>query len=229
MKKVAPWPAACHNKAGLNMATQRESLGSGVLTAAPEAWPIPQEVAGVGLRPYANDLPYPAEDFMRLHMGWKIFIATGLFAGALGLAVRSKHTATRVVPEARELGSFVATPPSVPVVFTSRTEFTSFRAAADEGEGFTYPGMIPWAAREGRLRLLENQQTVPRRRAMRSGPGLAYTKAGPGLNRRTSEILNGRFSSVFRPLPSLPVPCGASGKSSIPSRCPRGNRRQCTP
>ena len=31
------------------MATRRVFLGSDVLTAAPEAWPIPQEVAGVKL------------------------------------------------------------------------------------------------------------------------------------------------------------------------------------
>ena len=31
------------------MATQREFLGGNVLMAAPEAWPIPQEVAGVKL------------------------------------------------------------------------------------------------------------------------------------------------------------------------------------
>jgi hypothetical protein len=31
------------------MATRREFLGSDVLTAAPEAWPIPHDVAGVKL------------------------------------------------------------------------------------------------------------------------------------------------------------------------------------
>ncbi|HEX4606746.1 MAG TPA: hypothetical protein VH092_00940, partial [Urbifossiella sp.] len=61
----------------------------------------------------------------------------------------------RAVPEARELRSFVHSHPRVPVVFTSRTEPASFQAAAPEGEGFTYPGTIPWAAAEGRLRLLD--------------------------------------------------------------------------
>src|SRR5205807_1852715 len=33
-------------------------------------------------------------------------------------------------------------------------------AAAPEGEGFTYPGTIPWAAKEGRLRLLQTDGKV---------------------------------------------------------------------
>src|SRR5262249_31981411 len=50
--------------------------------------------------------------------------------------------------------------PSVPIVFTSRTEPTSFLAAAREAEGFTYPGTISWAALEGRLRLLNTDKKV---------------------------------------------------------------------
>src|SRR5205823_6219052 len=48
------------------------------------------------------------------------------------------------VPEAHDLRAFVKSHPPVPVVFTSRTEPIAFEAAAPEGEGFTYPGTIPW-------------------------------------------------------------------------------------
>jgi hypothetical protein len=64
------------------------------------------------------------------------------------------------VPEAKELRAFVRANPPVPVVFTSRTEPASFVAEAPEAEGFTYPGTIPWAAREGRLRLLNTNGKV---------------------------------------------------------------------
>src|SRR5262245_14600303 len=53
------------------------------------------------------------------------------------------------------LREFVYSRPPVPIVFTSRTEPASLFAAADEGEGFAYPGRGLWQAREGRLRLLK--------------------------------------------------------------------------
>ena len=61
----------------------------------------------------------------------------------------------KAVSEARDLRGHVRSRPPVPVVFTSRSGPASFEAAAPEGEGFNYPGAIPWAAHEGRLRLLE--------------------------------------------------------------------------
>lgn len=64
------------------------------------------------------------------------------------------------VDEAQELRAFVRANPPVPVVFTSRTDPQSFEAAAPEAEGFTYPGTIPWAAAEGRLRLLARNGRV---------------------------------------------------------------------
>ncbi|MBN9121570.1 MAG: hypothetical protein J0I06_20885, partial [Planctomycetes bacterium] len=64
------------------------------------------------------------------------------------------------VPEAKDLRPFVRASPPVPVVFTSRTEPRSFEAAAPEADGFTYPGTIPWAATEGRLRLLARDGRV---------------------------------------------------------------------
>ena len=45
------------------MATRREFMGSGVLTVAPEAWPIPREVAGVKLP--ESKLARDATDFTR--------------------------------------------------------------------------------------------------------------------------------------------------------------------
>jgi hypothetical protein len=59
------------------------------------------------------------------------------------------------VSEAPDLQAYVHSKPKVPIVFTSRTEPASFVAPAPEAEGFTYPGTIPWAAAEGRLRLLD--------------------------------------------------------------------------
>ncbi len=50
--------------------------------------------------------------------------------------------------------------PSHPIVFTSRTNASSFEAPAPEGEGFTFPGNIPWTAKEGRLRLLDTSGNV---------------------------------------------------------------------
>src|SRR4051812_30475378 len=64
------------------------------------------------------------------------------------------------VREADDLRPFVQSRPSVPVVFTSRSEPASFEAPAPAGEGFTYPGTIPWAASEGRLRLLDTDGKV---------------------------------------------------------------------
>lgn len=59
-----------------------------------------------------------------------------------------------------ELQSFVHGKPPVPVVFTSRSDASALQAAAPEAEGFRYPGTIPWAAREGRLRLLDTSGQV---------------------------------------------------------------------
>jgi hypothetical protein len=81
-----------------------------------------------------------------------VFAIAGL--GAIGWFVY-RACFSFAVPEAAELRHFVRNRPPVPVVFTSRTEPASFTAAAPEANGFHYPGTIPWAAREGRLRLLD--------------------------------------------------------------------------
>ncbi|QDU18543.1 TolB family protein [Urbifossiella limnaea] len=74
---------------------------------------------------------------------------------AVGGGVAAYLAFGRGVWEARDLRPHVRSNPPVPVVFTSRSDASSFQAAAPEGEGFTYPGTIPWAAREGRLRRLD--------------------------------------------------------------------------
>src|SRR5689334_16026504 len=58
------------------------------------------------------------------------------------------------------LRQFVHSRPPVPIVFTSRTNTASLRAAADLGEGFEYPGHGLWQAEEGRLRLLKPNGSV---------------------------------------------------------------------
>lgn len=75
-------------------------------------------------------------------------------AAGVGWYVHSRLTGVSV-PEAKPLRAFVAGAPEVPVVFTSRSRPASFVAAAPESDGLTYPGTVPWAAEEGRLRLLD--------------------------------------------------------------------------
>jgi hypothetical protein len=58
------------------------------------------------------------------------------------------------------LNAFVYARPPVSIVFTSRTEPASLRAAAPSGEVFVYPGQRLWQSREGRLRLLTPQGAV---------------------------------------------------------------------
>jgi len=73
------------------MATRRELLGSDVLTAAPEAWPIPQEVAGVKLPD--SKLAQDATDFTRALSAPLVFnhvLRTYLFGELLGRAKRLK-------------------------------------------------------------------------------------------------------------------------------------------
>jgi hypothetical protein len=97
---------------------------------------------------------------MRFHYRALFLLPTILAIVTVSWAVISLRFPAMAVPEAKELRPFVHTSPSVPIVFTSRTDPTSFQAAAREPEGFTYPGTISWAAREGRLRLLTTDKKV---------------------------------------------------------------------
>src|SRR6516165_9170192 len=69
------------------MATRREFMGSGVLTVAPEAWPIPGEVAGVELPD--SQLARDATDYVRELSAPVVFnhvLRTYVFGSLLGRA-----------------------------------------------------------------------------------------------------------------------------------------------
>jgi hypothetical protein len=80
-----------------------------------------------------------------------VVLATGTYLGW------REHTR---VPAAAELAPFVHARADVPVVFTSRDTAASFDAAAPEGDGFHFPGTVPWTATEGRLRRLDPDGSV---------------------------------------------------------------------
>lgn len=84
----------------------------------------------------------------------RCMVAAALAVAATAVYVVFLILPTMVVSEAKELRASVLFQPDVPIVFTSRTETASFEASAPEADGFHYPGTIPWAAHEGRLRLL---------------------------------------------------------------------------
>src|SRR5262249_50808677 len=85
---------------------------------------------------------------------WLVSVGLGVTAAVVGFFL------IQASPGDRRLRAFVHARPPVPIVFTSRTEPASLRAAADEGEGFVLPGQPQWQAREGRLRLLKPDGTV---------------------------------------------------------------------
>ncbi len=90
--------------------------------------------------------------FSRRWWWWLSAIALACIGGIWWL-VRFDVGETRLRP-------FVHHAPPIPLVFTSRSEPASFRAAAPQGEVFVFPGQPLWQAREGRLRLLTPQGTV---------------------------------------------------------------------
>ena len=95
---------------------------------------------------------------MRLHLNR---LRIGLLLGTLVILTGvAWYFFFRPDPGDPRLNAYVHSRPTVPIVFTSRSEPLSFMAAAPEGEGFTYPGKHLWAAREGRLRLLTPRGTV---------------------------------------------------------------------
>src|SRR5262249_37140053 len=86
-----PCAEGCHNKGGLSMATRRQFPGRDALAAAPEAWPIPQEVAGVKLPD--SKLARDATDFTRGLSAPVVFnhvLRTYLFGELLGRAKELK-------------------------------------------------------------------------------------------------------------------------------------------
>jgi len=84
-----------------------------------------------------------------------IVLVTLILAAApvnLWLAARRGMT----VPPAAALMAHVREKPTIAIVFTSRTEAASLRPAAPESSPYREPVQVPWAAREGRLRLLDD-------------------------------------------------------------------------
>src|SRR5438105_5202905 len=98
---------------------------------------------------------------MRVPLRRRWLPAAGLLVVALAAAGSAGYWVfLRPDPGDPRLAAFVRGRPPVPVVFTSRSEPASLEAAAPDGGGFRYPGTRPWAAREGRLRLLTPRGTV---------------------------------------------------------------------
>jgi hypothetical protein len=92
---------------------------------------------------------------------FRYLTAAALLTGlAFGFMTYLSPSFASTLPVETGLKPFVQFRPAVPIVFTSRTEPASFQAAANEGEGFQYPGTIPWHANEGRLRLLDQSGKV---------------------------------------------------------------------
>src|SRR5262249_13595491 len=109
-------------------------------------------------RPRASPLRVVAAMRGRLRLKYLIPVAVLLVIGG-GVAAYFLFFG-KAVPEARDLRPFVHSHPPVSLVFASRSSPASLEAAAPEAEGSTYPGTIPWAAQEGRLRLLDTDGKV---------------------------------------------------------------------
>jgi hypothetical protein len=80
---------------------------------------------------------------------------TVLLAAAAAAVLGVAGVGRRPVAPDPGLAAFARGRPPVPVVFTSRSTASAFEAAPPEADGFTYPGTIPFAAAEGRLRRLD--------------------------------------------------------------------------
>src|SRR5437764_689131 len=98
---------------------------------------------------------------MRVPLRRRWLLAAGFLVVVLAAAGSAGYWFfLRPDPGDGRLAAFVRGRPPVPVVFTSRSEPASLEAAAPDAEEFRYPGTRPWAAREGRLRLLTPRGTV---------------------------------------------------------------------
>src|SRR5438105_5174153 len=98
---------------------------------------------------------------MRVPLRRRWLPAAGLLVVALAAAGSAGYWVfLRPDPGDPRLAAFVRGRPPGPVVCPARSEPASLEAAAPDGGGFRYPGTRPWAAREGRLRLLTPRGTV---------------------------------------------------------------------
>ena len=82
-------------------------------------------------------------------------IVLGVVVAAVG-GVTSALRRAMAVPDSKTLTRHIRQNPATAIVFTSRAEATSLEAPAPESESYREPVVIPWAAREGRLRLLRD-------------------------------------------------------------------------
>jgi hypothetical protein len=85
-------------------------------------------------------------------MALALISITIVAAVSLPLALRR----TTAVTPARGLLEYVRRKPTTAIVFTSRSEPASLQAPAPESEPYREPVQVPWAARQGRLRLLDS-------------------------------------------------------------------------
>jgi hypothetical protein len=84
-----------------------------------------------------------------------IALASLIAASAATAALWISARPGMAVPAASTLAGQVARTPSTAIVFTSRSDDSALRPEAPEAEPYREPVAIPWAAREGRLRLLD--------------------------------------------------------------------------
>ena len=73
-----------------------------------------------------------------------------------GVGLTSAIRRAMAVPSAQSLMGHVRHNPTTSIAFTSRSEPFSLEAPAPESNPYREPVLIPWAAREGRLRLLRD-------------------------------------------------------------------------
>lgn len=78
-----------------------------------------------------------------------------LIVAVASACLRSATRRGMAVPPAPVPAKHVGRKPWNAIVFTSRNEATSFEPASPEAEPYREPVRVPWAAREGRLRLLD--------------------------------------------------------------------------
>ena len=85
-----------------------------------------------------------------------VTLIVAVASGSVWFAVRHGMA----VPPAVAMRAHVRHKPTSAIVFTSRSETASLQPAAPESDPYREPVQVPWAAREGRLRLLDSNGRV---------------------------------------------------------------------
>ncbi|WP_435011193.1 hypothetical protein P12x_002493 [Tundrisphaera lichenicola] len=94
---------------------------------------------------------------MRIHRRRTSMALVTLLSAVAAVTLWSTVRPGMTVPPASSLIRHVRRGPSTGIVFTSRTEAASLRPEAPESEPYREPALVPWAAGEGRLRLLDDR------------------------------------------------------------------------